>query len=65
MTPTRDRVTVGPQLDTGIGTPVASRPNTWAHAGLPAAIDTGIGSPPSPRLDTLDSGDAFIPPLWL
>ena len=65
MTPTRDRVVVGPQLDTGTSTPVAPRPDTWAYAGPPNASDTGIGSQLSARPDVLDSGDAFIPPRWL
>jgi hypothetical protein len=67
MTPTRDRLTIGPQVDTGTGTPPAPRLDTWAYGGVPdvPVIDTGIGSPVAARYDTLDSGDSFIPPLWL
>ncbi len=66
MTTTRDRSTVGPQVDTGTGSPEASRPNAWAYGGptdIPAA-DTGIGSPVAARPTTLGTGDAFVPPLW-
>ena len=67
MTATRDRANVGPQIDTGAGSPIAPRPDVWAYGGPPdtPGVDTGIGSPPAHRFDTLDSGDAFVPPLWL
>lgn len=66
MTVTRDRFHLGPQLDTGIGSPVAPRPDAWAPSGLPdiPASDTGVGSPVAQRPDALNSGSAFIPPLW-
>ena len=64
MTPTRDHFNVAPQLDTGTATLPASRPDAWAYEGGSTADDTGVGSPVAGRLDTLDSGNAFIPPLW-
>lgn len=71
MTPTRDHSSVGIQLDSGVGSPVASRPLTWAYIGPGDASvsdggqDTGIGSSLAGRSDTLDNSNAFIPPLWL
>ena len=67
MTPTRDHSSFGPQIDTGIGSPLAPRPEIWAYGGLAntPASDTGVGSPLARRPDTLDSGNAFIPPLWI
>jgi hypothetical protein len=64
MTPTRDRSTVGPQLDTGTGTLPTERPNIWESHTVPPIIDTGTAETPTERSDTLDGGDAFIPPLW-
>lgn len=66
MTVTRDRLLIGPQLDTGTNSPVSPRLDVWAYGGPPTApaSDTGIGSPLAQRPDTLDTGTAFIPPLW-
>lgn len=66
MTPTRGKSAVGPMIDTGTGSPVASRPNPWSPSGVvdTPASDSGVGSVPAPRSGEFD-GDAFIPPLWL
>lgn len=65
MTPTRDRSLAGPQIDTGTGSLVASRPDVWAYAPDSPAADTGIGSPVATRPELAGTGTAFIPPLWM
>lgn len=68
VTPTRDKFVPGRQIDTGVGSPPAERPNVWEPPLTLVGIDTGVGSPVAGRPDAFDgeggAGHA-IPPLWL